>query len=117
MATTLAWNAVGEHDSLRVTCTTGHTSRQNLWPDEKQLYEPLCHSARNSVVRSSRPGSTGGATATVSGWASHRSSPLPDPGLYGSANDRRRSFVSVMCPEPPLESKASRPCASPPPPR
>jgi hypothetical protein len=54
-------------------------------------------------VRSSRPGTVGGATATVSGWASHGSSPSPDPGVYGSANDRRRSFVSVMCPETPRE--------------
>ena len=55
IATTLAWNAVGLQDSLRLTCTTGQTSRQNLWPDEKQLYDALRHSARNSTVRSIAP--------------------------------------------------------------
>src|SRR5687768_17471272 len=38
MATMFAWKAVGLWFSLRVTCITGHTSRQNLWPEEKQLY-------------------------------------------------------------------------------
>ena len=33
IATTFAWNAVGVHDSLRSTCITGQTSRQNLWPE------------------------------------------------------------------------------------
>ena len=50
IATTLAWNAVGVHDSLRVTCITGQTSRQNLWPEEKQLYDALRHCAVNSSV-------------------------------------------------------------------
>ena len=50
IATTLAWKAVGVHDSLRVTCVTGQTSRQNLWPDEKQLYDALRHSSVNSSV-------------------------------------------------------------------
>jgi hypothetical protein len=36
IATMLAWNAVGVWFSLRVTCITGQTSRQNLCPDEKQ---------------------------------------------------------------------------------
>ena len=37
IATTFAWNAVGVWTSLRVTCITGQTSRQNLWPELKQL--------------------------------------------------------------------------------
>ena len=36
IATTLAWNAVGEWFSFCVTCVTGQTSRQNLWPELKQ---------------------------------------------------------------------------------
>ena len=36
IATIEAWNEVGVWFSLRVTCMTGHTSRQNLCPDEKQ---------------------------------------------------------------------------------
>ena len=36
IATMLAWNAVGVWFSLRVTCMTGQTSRQNLCPEEKQ---------------------------------------------------------------------------------
>ncbi len=35
IATMFAWNAVGVWFSLRVTCITGHTSRQNLCPEEK----------------------------------------------------------------------------------
>jgi hypothetical protein len=37
IAMTLAWKAVGVQDSLRSTWVTGQTSRQNLWPEEKQL--------------------------------------------------------------------------------
>ena len=37
IATMLAWKAVGVWFSFRVTCMTGQTSRQNLWPEEKQL--------------------------------------------------------------------------------
>jgi hypothetical protein len=37
MATTFAWKAVGVCRSSRVTCITGQTSRQNLWPELKQL--------------------------------------------------------------------------------
>ena len=36
IATMLAWNEVGVWFSLRVTCITGQTSRQNLCPEEKQ---------------------------------------------------------------------------------
>jgi len=36
MATTLAWKAVGEWFSFCVTPITGHTLRQNLWPELKQ---------------------------------------------------------------------------------
>jgi hypothetical protein len=66
MATTLAWKAVGVHDSLRSTWVTGQTSRQNLWPDEKQLYEALRHCSTKARVRGSPSGSGRGA-ARVSG--------------------------------------------------
>ena len=33
-----------------MTCVTGQTSRQNLWPEEKQLYDALRHCAVNSSV-------------------------------------------------------------------
>ena len=37
IAMMLAWKAVGVWFSFRVTWVTGQTSRQNLWPEEKQL--------------------------------------------------------------------------------
>ena len=53
IATMLAWNAVGVWFSLRVTCITGQTSRQNLWPEEKHPYALPRHCSTNSSV--SRP--------------------------------------------------------------
>ena len=41
---------MGVHDSLRVTWVTGQTSRQNLCPEEKQLYAALRHCSVNSCV-------------------------------------------------------------------
>ena len=38
-----AWKAVGVWFSLRVTCMTGQTSRQNLCPEEKQPYAFVRH--------------------------------------------------------------------------
>jgi hypothetical protein len=48
IATTFAWKAVGVWRSSRVTCMTGQTSRQNLWPELKQLYAALRHSSTSS---------------------------------------------------------------------
>ena len=55
MATTLAWNAVGLCVSSCVTCRTGHTSRQNLWPELKQLYAAFRHSSTSRSVEPEAP--------------------------------------------------------------
>src|SRR5918992_2451312 len=61
MATTFAWKAVGVWFSFRVTCMTGQTSRQNLWPELKQPKAASCHCSMNSAWRlPSRMGSYGG---------------------------------------------------------
>src|ERR687889_838482 len=70
MATTLAWKAVGVQDSLRSTWVTGQTSRQNLCPDEKQLYEALRHSSTKARVFSSAGGDGRGAASTSGDCAS-----------------------------------------------
>ncbi|UMG91051.1 hypothetical protein [Nocardioides sp. TF02-7] len=74
----MAWKAVGVHDSLRVTCITGHTSRQNLCPEEKQLYAALRHCAANScsgVVAAAAP--SAGGPPLVGGDPSARGSGCP----------------------------------------
>src|SRR5919112_1727652 len=82
MATTLAWKAVGVHDSLRSTWVTGHTSRQNLCPEEKQLYEVLRHCSTNAAVFGSfRGGGTG--PASVSGKSASSGGFDGAPGVNG----------------------------------
>ena len=82
IATTLAWNAVGVHDSLRVTCMTGQTSRQNLWPEEKQLYDALRHCAVNSSVSVGSSGSSK-SRAISSGMSASSSGLSRMPGREG----------------------------------
>src|SRR5215213_900215 len=48
MPTMFAWKAVGLWFSLRVTCMTGQTSRQNLCPDVKHPYALFRHFSTNS---------------------------------------------------------------------
>ena len=74
---------MGVHDSLRVTCITGQTSRQNLWPEEKQLYDALRHCSVNSSVG---VGSGGGSCArAISSGISASSSGLSRmPGVNGT---------------------------------
>jgi hypothetical protein len=82
----LAWKAVGVHDSFRLTCITGQTSRQNLWPDEKQLYEALRHSWTNSrVLGSVARISTSSATRSANG-ASSTSGTVPGVNGRSSAS-------------------------------
>src|SRR5918997_3363119 len=83
MATTFAWKAVGVHDSLRSTWVTGQTSRQNLWPEEKQLYEVLRHCSTKAAVFGSW---TGGGTgpARVSGKADSSGGLSGTPGVNGT---------------------------------
>src|SRR3954447_18743590 len=83
IAMTLAWKAVGVHDSLRSTWVTGQTSRQNLCPDEKQLYEALRHSSTNARVFGSASG-TGTAPARVSGYWASSGGLDGAPGVNGS---------------------------------
>src|SRR5687767_8386097 len=92
IATTLAWKAVGVHDSLRSTCVTGQTSRQNLWPEEKQLYEALRHSSTNAAVLGSGSGA-GTGPASVSGWPS--SSVAPGVSGSDSASGSRSGWSCV----------------------
>src|SRR4051812_28814949 len=82
IATTLAWKAVGVHDSFRSTWVTGQTSRQNLCPEEKQLYEALRHSSTNARVRGS-PGGAGRGAARVSGKPRNSGGLDGTPGVNG----------------------------------
>jgi hypothetical protein len=63
---------------------TGQTSRQNLWPEEKQLYDALRHSATNSRVRGSVAWMSGPAS-TVSTKAASSSS-VTVPGVNGRSS-------------------------------
>src|SRR5215211_6018099 len=83
IATTLAWNAVGVHDSFRSTWVTGQTSRQNLCPEEKQLYEASRHSSTKARVRGSGSG-VGSGPARTSGNAASSGGLLGTPGVNGS---------------------------------
>src|SRR5918997_2531705 len=83
IAITFAWKAVGVHDSLRSTCVTGQTSRQNLWPEEKQLYDVLRHCSTKAAVRGSATGSGMGA-ASSSGKSASSGGLDGTPGVKGS---------------------------------
>ena len=63
-----AWKAVGVWFSLRVTCITGQTSRQNLWPGGEAavgVVTPLLHESlfqigqRLSLLSRAAPASYG----------------------------------------------------------
>ena len=73
---------MGVHDSLRVTCVTGQTSRQNLWPEEKQLYAALRHCSVNSSVGVGSEGSSR-ARAISSGITVSSSALSRMPGVNG----------------------------------
>src|SRR3954468_18766259 len=90
IATTLAWKAVGVHDSFRSTWVTGQTSRQNLCPEEKQLYEALRHSSTKSRVLGSASG-TGTGPASVSGYSASSGGLDGAPGVNGTASASVRS--------------------------
>src|SRR5680860_38233 len=92
MATMLAWKAVGLWFSFLVTCSTGHTSRQNLWPDEKQLYPFSRHCSTKSRWSSPSWLTSGAGSSDIT------ASPFRGRGALGAPTvDWLGAYVRLSC--------------------